>query len=107
RPRTLETVLELARVSAMAAFDPARPLWELTLVEGLEGGQAALLLKVHHALTDGVGGLALAEHVVDRSRRPADLGPLPPLAQPDDDGGLVRSEERRVGEEGRSHVDTE
>jgi len=97
RPRTLETVLELARVSAMAAFDPARPLWELTLVEGLEGGQAALLLKVHHALTDGVGGLALAEHVVDRSRRPADLGPLPPLPEPDDDGGLVGAVADGVG----------
>lgn len=88
-PHTLDTVLELARVVAMAAFDPARPLWELTLVEGLEGGQAALLLKVHHSLTDGVGGIALASHVVDTRRRPADLGPLPPLPEPGPDRGLA------------------
>jgi diacylglycerol O-acyltransferase / wax synthase len=76
-PRTLETVLELARVAGMTAFDPARPLWEFTLVTGLTEGRAALILKVHHALTDGVGGMELAALVVDASRREVALGPLP------------------------------
>lgn len=76
-PRTLETVLTLARVAGMAAFDPARPLWEFTLITGLTGGRAALLMKLHHSLTDGVGGIELAALVVDQHRKPADLGPMP------------------------------
>lgn len=77
-PGTLGAVLEMARVAGMTAFDPARPLWEFTLVEGLEGGRAAMIMKVHHALTDGIGGIQLAAHVVDLERRPADLGSMPP-----------------------------
>ena len=56
-PHTPATVVELARVAVMAAFDPARPLWEFTLVDHLEGGGAALVMKLHHSLTDGMGGL--------------------------------------------------
>ncbi len=78
-PHTLGTVLEMARIAGMSAFDPARPLWEFTLVEGLTGGRAALLMKVHHALTDGIGGVQLAAHVVDLERQPSDLGPMPEL----------------------------
>jgi WS/DGAT/MGAT family acyltransferase len=76
-PHGLDTVLELARTAGMTAFDPARALWEFTLVEGLTGGRAALVMKVHHALTDGIGGIQLAQHIVDLQREPADLGPLP------------------------------
>lgn len=77
-PHTLDTVLDVARVAGMTAFDPARPLWAFTLVEGLTDGRAALVMKVHHALTDGIGGVQLAAHVVDLERAPADLGPMPP-----------------------------
>jgi len=103
-PGTLDAVLELARVSGMTAFDPARPLWEFTLVEGLEGGRAALVMKVHHALTDGIGGIQLATHVVDLERTPADRGPMPPVptAPHHDQVDLVREaighEVRRLAE---------
>jgi len=58
-PHTPETVLDLARVAAMTGFDTAHPLWEFTLVENLVGGGAALVMKVHHSLTDGIGGMQL------------------------------------------------
>ena len=67
-PHTPDTVLTIARNGLMAAFDPVRPLWEFTLVEGLVGGRAALVMKVHHALTDGIGGIELAMHLFDLGR---------------------------------------
>jgi len=60
RPHTRATVLDFARVEAMSGFDPTRPLWQFTLVENLVGDQAALVMKVHHSLTDGIGGVRLA-----------------------------------------------
>ena len=70
-------VLEFARVAGMTAFDPARPRWEFTLIEGLADGRAALVMKVHHALTDGIGGIQLAAHIVDLDRRGLRRPPVP------------------------------
>ncbi len=73
----LAAVLEFARTTGMTAFDHDRPLWEFTLVEGLPDARAALVMKVHHSLTDGIGGIQIASHVVDLEREPAEHGPLP------------------------------
>ena len=69
-----DDVLEFARTAAMTAFDRTRPLWEFTLVEDLADGSAALVTKIHHSLTDGIGGVQLAKLVVD---------PAPDWPQPD------------------------
>ena len=50
---------------AMQGFDRARPLWEFTAIEGLDGDRSALITKVHHAITDGVGGVKLMMAVLD------------------------------------------
>lgn len=72
-PGDLSTVLDVARRSAMAGFDRARPLWEYTLVEGLEGDRAAFVIKVHHSMTDGVGGMKLLLMLFDLERNPAEI----------------------------------
>ena len=77
---TTDTVLEMARVAAMQDFDRARPLWEATLIDGLENDGAALLLKFHHALTDGVGGIQIAMILFDVSEVHHQRGPV--AAQP-------------------------
>jgi diacylglycerol O-acyltransferase / wax synthase len=77
-PRTRDTVLQLARWPAMDSFDRARPLWELTLVEGLADGGAALIAKVHHSLSDGVSGMRVLSVIADAKRRPRRLGEMPP-----------------------------
>ena len=72
---TVESVLDLARTAAMAGFDRARPLWEYTVVEGLEDGRAAMVLKVHHSLTDGVGGMKLLMMLFDFDREGQAVSP--------------------------------
>ena len=44
----------------------SRPLWEMHLIQGLEGGEQALLIKAHHAVTDGIAGVGLAQVLFDR-----------------------------------------
>lgn len=46
-------------------LDRNRPLWEIWLVEGLDGGGWALISKVHHCLVDGVSGVDLLSIVLD------------------------------------------
>jgi WS/DGAT/MGAT family acyltransferase len=65
-PATVRDLLDLAAQLCATPFDRSRPLWEFTVIEGLAGGHAALLQKVHHTITDGVGGLRLSLSIVDR-----------------------------------------
>lgn len=69
-PGDLDTLLEMARVAAMSDFDRARPLWTATLIDGLADGGAALLCKLHHGMTDGVGGVQMAMTLFDLTEQP-------------------------------------
>jgi diacylglycerol O-acyltransferase / wax synthase len=81
-------VLEMARRAEMAEFDHARPLWEVTLVDELADGGAALVCKLHHSLTDGIGGMQIAMVLFDLTEEPPDRGPLPPVPEPDEPAAL-------------------
>ena len=82
-PHTPDTVLEMARLAAMSGFDTAHPVWEFTLVEGLSGGGAAVIMKLHHSLTDGIGGMQLLLALFDSESDPAVQGAFPdPPAEP-------------------------
>ncbi len=79
-PGSTAQLLELVRTSMLVGLDKARPLWEFTLVDGLRGGRAALAMKAHHVLTDGVGAVQLAGHLFDLERHPGAPPDLPSVA---------------------------
>ena len=89
-PGTLETVLEMARNAEMAEFDHARPMWTVTLVDGLADGAAAVVVKLHHSLADGIGAMQIAMLVFDLQEEPTDRGPLPPVPPAPETGPLDR-----------------
>jgi WS/DGAT/MGAT family acyltransferase len=78
----LDAVLAVAEPDAAAAFDPARSPWTLTIVDGLDGGRSAIVLRFHHAITDGVGGIALADRLFDHARRPDRSAAAPQIVPP-------------------------
>src|SRR5205807_36891 len=73
-------IRELAEFTADVTsrpLDRSRPLWEVYLVEGLEGGHFAGITKTHHAAVDGVSGVEMAVVLMDLQPDP------PPVTPPD------------------------
>ena len=82
---------DLALRSLMARLmgqelDRQRPLWELWLVEGLEGDRWALISKVHHCMVDGVSGVDLLSIVLDLDREVDLPEPVPWSPAPEPSG---------------------
>ena len=69
--RLAETV---ARIFARP-LDRTRPLWELYVIHGLEGGRVALLTKVHHSVVDGVSGNEILAVLLDPSPEGREIPP--------------------------------
>ncbi len=75
-------------------LDRRRPLWELYLVQGLQGGRKAIYTKVHHAAIDGVSGNDILTALLDPSPEGREMPPPPPWEcddQPSAVGMLARS----------------
>jgi len=81
RPGSWEQLVALTTRVQEGLLDRERPLWEIWLVEGLEGGNVALLQKTHHALIDGVSGVDVATLLLDMS--PAFTQPVVPAWDPE------------------------
>lgn len=59
---------------AATPINRSGPLWEFWLVDGLPSSGQALVIKLHHALTDGIGSLALIGQLFDTEPEPPDIG---------------------------------
>ena len=57
-------------------FDRTRPLWNFTVIDGLEGGRGALFSKLHHSIADGIGAMRLSEIYIDLERDAAAPEPV-------------------------------
>jgi diacylglycerol O-acyltransferase / wax synthase len=97
-------LLDLAQWVTMQGFDRARPLWEFYVVEGLEDDRAALIQKIHHSVTDGVGSIKMALTIFDLEADPGDPEAMPAVPEGDSLGpmerfvdGLTHIQRRQLG----------
>ncbi|MEA2373569.1 MAG: diacylglycerol O-acyltransferase / wax synthase, partial [Thermoleophilaceae bacterium] len=70
---------ELVGETMSERLDRSRPLWQITVVEGLAGGRTALVAKMHHALVDGIAAVDVSTVILDPTPEGLDL-PAPPAA---------------------------
>ena len=76
RPGRVRELLELTSRLHGYLLDRHRPMWEFTVMEGLQGNRFATYQKVHHALLDGVSALRLLQ--TSLSEDPSDMTVRPP-----------------------------
>lgn len=81
-PGSEEQLRNLAARIFSQQLDRTKPLWELWLVEGLEGGGFAIVGKSHHALVDGISGVDITTVLFDAEREPASPPVRPPKWAP-------------------------
>ena len=73
RPGSMEQLRELVARIMSRRLDRNRPLWEVYLVEGLEGGRFAILSKSHQILVDGISTVDLGQVLLDVDPRPREV----------------------------------
>lgn len=73
RPGSMEQLRELVARLMSRRLDRNRPLWEVYLVEGLEGGRFAILSKSHQILVDGISTVDLGQVLLDVDPRPKEV----------------------------------
>jgi WS/DGAT/MGAT family acyltransferase len=84
-PGSRRQLFDLVGLMTLDPFDRTRPLWQFTVIDGLEGGQSALFTKMHHTITDGINGVRMSTEYLDLDRNGespmsdfVDLPPAPP-----------------------------
>ncbi|MGO4203957.1 wax ester/triacylglycerol synthase domain-containing protein [Rhodococcus sp. TAF43] len=81
-PADLDHALRICRHLATEPFDKARPPWMAMLIEGLGDGRAVYVVKTHHSITDGMGGIQMMALLHSRRPEPTpdkpDRAPAPP-----------------------------
>jgi WS/DGAT/MGAT family acyltransferase len=72
-------LMDLAGDIFAKPLDRDKPLWEMHLVNDVEGDRSAIISKVHHCLVDGVSGIELLMIVFDMSPNPPPPPPAPAI----------------------------
>jgi WS/DGAT/MGAT family acyltransferase len=89
-PGTDEQLIELGANLFAGMLNRGKPLWEMYLVKGVQGGRSAIVSKVHHCLVDGVSGIELLMLVFDVTPNPPPPMPAPEVERPPIPGPLTR-----------------
>ena len=75
RPGSMDQLEQLVARLHSSLLDRSRPLWEMSVIEGLENGQVAFYLKAHHSGVDGKAGAELAKLLYDHTPQIRDVPP--------------------------------
>lgn len=67
KPGNMQQLQEKVGELHSTLLDRNHPLWEVTVIDGLDSGHVGLYFKVHHAALDGASGIALAKTLFDAS----------------------------------------
>lgn len=73
-PGSMRQFYETVSFLNTSLLDRGHPLWECYVIDGIEHDRIAVMVKVHHALIDGEGGLRVMRNCLSVSRRSKKLG---------------------------------
>ena len=110
-PGSEEQLKELFTTLMAQPLDRNKPLWDMWLIDGLEGGRWALISRLHHCMADGVSTTDITTTVLDREpiATTADVVDDWKPEAPPTDAELVQAalaESQRTGAEQASRYDT-
>ncbi|MCW2570196.1 MAG: wax ester/triacylglycerol synthase family O-acyltransferase [Frankiales bacterium] len=81
-PGTRRQVEQVIGEIASTPLDRSRPLWEISVLEGLDDGTIGVVAKMHHAVADGAAASALLANVMDTDY-PLELPAWQPVPPPE------------------------
>jgi diacylglycerol O-acyltransferase len=80
-------------------MERSKPLWDIHLVKGLKDGRGAFILRLHHALADGISGEALLRLTMDARREGSRLARKPrfrPIQAPPGNSSFMNAIEQLI-----------
>jgi len=98
KPGTFDQLRALIGILVSQQLDRSKPLWELSIVEGLEGDRFAVISKIHHCMIDGIAGVDLMAALLNLAPS-AEIGERVPFVARTEPSGselLVRETARRT-----------
>ena len=95
-PGSIRQLYDLSTRLYEDPYDRTRPLWQFTVIDGVEGGRGAVFTKLHHSITDGIGAIRLSELYMEAEREAA----LPPEVELDEVIADAVAAEADEGQEG-------
>lgn len=60
-----QRLLQVCEQLRRRRLDPSKPLWEMWFITGLDEGHVAVFIRLHHAVADGIAGLAVLAAFLD------------------------------------------
>lgn len=82
-----QALLEYVASVMARPLDRSKPLWQIHIIDGLPDGRQACLIKIHHAVADGVGALRVVSSLYDEESAEAAGNHSSPLATASADDG--------------------
>jgi diacylglycerol O-acyltransferase len=82
KPGGIEELKSLTARITTRSLDRKRPLWEIWVIEGLQGGRFAIVNKIHHCMIDGASGADVAQILMSPSPEHEIEEPRPYVARP-------------------------